>query len=73
MKNSQGIIIIIIIVITIIIKSNRPVLVVRDCKRKTCLLIDTSGTTDNNISVKEYNKIGKYKDLEIENWVNMTP
>ncbi len=39
---------------------------VKDYKRKTCFLIDTLVTTDNDISIKMYNKIGKYKDMEIE-------
>ena len=39
---------------------------VKDYKRKTCLLIGMLVPTDNNISVKEYNKISKYKDLEKE-------
>ena len=37
-----------------------------DYERKICLLIDMSVPTDNNISVKEYNKISKYKHMEIE-------
>ena len=45
------------------IKSKRPDIVVKDYKRKTCILIDMSVPTDNNTSVKEYNKISKYKDL----------
>ena len=39
---------------------------VKDYKRKTSLLIDMSIPTDNNISIKEYNKISKYRELEIE-------
>ena len=40
---------------------------IKDYKRKkTFLLIDMSVPNDNNLSVKEYNKISKYKDLEIE-------
>ena len=38
----------------------------KDNKRKVCLQIDMSLPTDNKISVKEYNKISEYKDLEIE-------
>ena len=41
-------------------------MVVKDNKRKTCVLIEMLERTDNNISVREYNKINKYKDLEIE-------
>ena len=37
------------------IKNNRPDLVVKDYKRKTCLLIDISVPTD-NLSVKEYDE-----------------
>ena len=39
---------------------------VKDYEIKTCLLIDMSLPTDNYTSVKEYNKISKYKDVEIE-------
>ena len=46
--------------------SKRPDTVAKDFKRKTCLLIDILIPTDNNISVKEYNKINKSKELEIE-------
>ena len=35
-------------------------------KTKICHLIDMLVPTDNNISVKEYNKISKYKDMKIE-------
>ena len=37
----------------------------KDYKRKTCLLIDSSMSTD-NVSIKEYKKISKYKHLYIE-------
>ena len=39
---------------------------VKDYKRKICFPIDMSVPTDYNISVKEYNKITEYKNLEIE-------
>ena len=38
----------------------------KDCKKKTCLLIDMTVPSDRNLSLKEYEKISKYKDLEIE-------
>ena len=38
------------------LKRNRPGLVVKDYKRKICLLIEISVPTDNNISVKEYDE-----------------
>ena len=47
-------------------KKYRPDLVVKDYKKKICLLIDMSVLTSNNISVKEYNKINKNRDLQIE-------
>ena len=39
--------------------------VVKDYKRETCFLIEMSVPTDNYISTQEYNKISKYKQLEI--------
>ena len=38
----------------------------KDFKRKICFPIDMSVPTNNNISVKKYDKISKYKDLKIE-------
>ena len=38
----------------------------KDYIRKTYLLIDISVSIDNRISVKEYNEISKYKDVEKE-------
>ena len=35
------------------IKTNKPDIVVKDHKRKACLLIDMAVTTDDNVSVKE--------------------
>ena len=39
---------------------------VKNYKRKTCHLINIPVPTDNNVPVKEYNKITKYKDQEIK-------
>ena len=47
------------------IKRNRLDIVVKDYKSNSYLLIDMVIPTDNNISVKEYYKISKYKDLKI--------
>ena len=55
------------------IKDNRPDLVVKDYKRKTCFVIDMSVPTDYNISVNGYNKISNYKVLEIEIEKNVAP
>eukprot|EP00794_Sanderia_malayensis_P001843 gene1843-2075_t len=38
----------------------------KDVKEKTCLLIDMSVPCDQNIAPKEFDKLSKYKDLEIE-------
>ena len=48
------------------ISANRPDLVVRDHVNKTCILIDVSIPADRNTSLKAFEKISKYKDLEIE-------
>ena len=48
------------------IQANRPDIIVKDGQSKTCLLIDMSVPTDQNIAVKEFDKLSKYKDLEIE-------
>ena len=48
------------------IKANRPDIVVKDRKAKTCLLIDMSVPSDKNVPVKTFDKLSKYKDLEIE-------
>jgi len=48
------------------IQANRPDIVIKDKKEKTCLMIDMSVPTDNNVSAKEFEKLSKYKDLEIE-------
>ena len=43
------------------IKSNRPDIVVKSYERKIYLPNDMAAPTDNNISVKDYNKISKYQ------------
>ena len=48
------------------IKANRPDIVIRDKIKKTCCLLDISIPSDRNTSLKIYEKISKYKDLEIE-------
>ena len=48
------------------IRANRPDIIIRDKKEKTCYLIDVSIPTDKNTSLKTFEKISKYKDLEIE-------
>ena len=48
------------------IKANRPDIIVKDRLEKTCLLIDMRVPSDRIIAVKEFDKLSKYKDLEIE-------
>jgi hypothetical protein len=48
------------------IKANRPDLVIRDKKDKTCLILDVSIPADRNTAIKTFEKLSKYKDLDIE-------
>ena len=48
------------------IKANRPDIVIKDLGAKKCTLIDMTVPADHNIAPKEYEKLSKYKDLEIE-------
>ena len=48
------------------IKANRPDIIIKDYETKTCFLIDMTNPSERNTSVKELEKLRKYKDLEIE-------
>ena len=53
------------------VQANRPDIVIKDHKSKTCLLIDMTKKTDilptdRNISVNEFDKLSKYRDLQTE-------
>ena len=48
------------------IQANRPDIVIKDKRNDTCLLIDMSVPSDNNVAAKVFEKLSKYKDLEIE-------
>ena len=48
------------------IQANRPDIVIKYKQNKTCQLIDMSVPSDSNTSAKKFEKISKYKDLEIE-------
>ena len=48
------------------VKVNRSDIVVKCQQEKSCLLIDMTVPSDRNLSIKEYEKMSKYKDLEIE-------
>ena len=46
-------------------QANRPDIVIKHKQNKTCQLIDMSAPSDSNISAKVFEKLSKYKDLEI--------
>ena len=48
------------------IKANRPDIIIKDKIEKKCIMIDTSIPSERNVSIKEVEKLSKYKDLEIE-------
>ena len=48
------------------ITANRPDIVLKNKKDKTCLLVEKTIPLDTNTSVKNTGKLRKYKDLEIE-------
>ena len=48
------------------IKANKPDIIIKNKKEKTCMLIDMAVPSDRNTSVKVAEKLSKYKDLEIE-------
>ena len=48
------------------VAANRPDIVLKNKKDKTCLLIDMTIPLDTNTSVKTMEKLNKYKDLEID-------
>ena len=48
------------------IQANRPDIVVKNHNDKTCFLIDVSVPSDTNVSLKIFEKLSKYKDLEVE-------
>ena len=49
------------------IAANRPDIVLKNKKDKTCLLIDMTTLLDSNASVKTKEKLNKYKDKEAQN------
>ena len=48
------------------IKANKPDIIIKDHINNTCQLIDMTIPSDRNFSIKEVEKLSKYKDLEIE-------
>ena len=47
------------------IPSNKPDIIIRDNKKRTCMLIDVANSGDRNMIKKEAEKILKYKDLTV--------
>ena len=47
------------------IQAYRPDIVVKDKQGKTCYLIDMSVPSEKNVAAKVFDKMSKYKDLEI--------
>ena len=48
------------------IKANRPDIIIKDKTEKKCIMIDMSIPSERNVSIKEVEKLSKYKELEIE-------
>ena len=48
------------------IDANRPDIIIKNHEERTCIMLDVAVPSDQNISLKEFQKLSKYKDLEIE-------
>ena len=48
------------------IKADRPGIIIKDKTERKCIMIDMSIPSERNVSIKEVEKLSKYKDLEIE-------
>ena len=48
------------------IDANRPDIIIKDHREKRCIMLDAAVPADKNISLKEFQKLSKCKDLEIE-------
>ena len=48
------------------INANRPDIIVKDKKANNCLMIDMTIPSERNVSIKQMEKLSKYKDLEME-------
>ena len=46
--------------------ANRPDIIIKNYEERTCIMIDVAIPSDQNISLKEFQKLSKYKDLAIE-------
>ena len=52
------------------IKANKPDITIKYKREKTCKLMVVKIPEDKNTSVAEFEKVSKYKDLEIEAYEN---
>ena len=48
------------------IDANRPDIIIKNHEERTCIMMDVAVLSDLNISLKEFQKLSKYKDLEID-------
>ena len=48
------------------IDANRSDIIIKGHRVKTCFILDVAAPADKNISLKEFQKLSKYKDLETE-------
>jgi hypothetical protein len=48
------------------IAANRPDIIVKDKVPRNCFMVDVSIPSERNVSIKQVDKMSKYKDLEIE-------
>ena len=48
------------------IEANRLDITIKNFEENACIMIDVTVPADKNISLKEFQKLSKYKDLEIE-------
>ena len=46
--------------------ANRPDIIIKNHEERTCIMIEVVVVSDQNISLKEFQKLSKYKDLAIE-------
>ena len=48
------------------IDTSRPDIIIKNYEERTCTMMDVAAPSDQNISLKEFQKLSKYKDLEVE-------
>ena len=45
------------------IDANRPDIIIKNHEERACIMMDVAVPSDQNISLKEFQKLSKYKDL----------